>query len=149
MRDLAGAVTALGSDTPQVTGVESEEQAPRFVVRAPYPNPAPVASGALFSASLPGPTRVRVDLFDVTGRLVASRPEEASPAGGPLSFRWAPSNLPAGTYVVRFAASGGLSRSVKWTVLRQRQAAPPGRPCSGLALPPDRCRLPETTEEVE
>jgi hypothetical protein len=110
-------VTALGSDEPQVTGVATETQAPRFVVRAPYPNPASAAAGATFSFSLSGPDRVRVELYDARGRLVAVRADEAVTREGAHAFRWAP-RVPAGTYYVRFATSAGANAAIKWTLIR-------------------------------
>lgn len=111
-------VMALGSDTPLVTGVEGEPSAPRFVVRAPYPNPSAGTGGATFPFAITGPDRVRLELFGVDGRLLASRAEETFASSGTYAIRWAPSPLPAGTYVVRLTTSSGKSASAKWTLAR-------------------------------
>lgn len=90
---------------------------PGFLASAPYPNPGTGGAGGVFSFSLPHPDRVRVELYDVCGRLVAVRPEEAIPAGGAHAFRWAPA-IPAGTYFVRFSSSSGRVAAGKWTLVR-------------------------------
>jgi hypothetical protein len=110
-------VIALGSDTPQVTGVEGGASVPGFLARAPYPNPGTGVAGAVFSFSVPGPDRVRIELFDARGRLVAARQEEEIAGGGFHSLRWAPA-LPAGTYLVRYSTSTGRRAVTKWTIVR-------------------------------
>jgi hypothetical protein len=111
-------VVALATDTPMITGVTEEATAPRFVVRAPYPNPSTGAAGALFSFTLPSPDRVRVSLYDLQGRRVATRPEGTYSERQPVTFRWAPRGLPSGTYFVRFETETGLEGSVRWTLVR-------------------------------
>lgn len=111
-------VMALGTDTPLVTGVEQNSSAPKFVVRAPYPNPRVGSGGATFPFAIAGPDRVRLDLFGVDGRLLASRAEESFASPGAYAIRWAPSRLPAGTYVVRLTTASGRSASAKWTLAR-------------------------------
>ncbi|HKQ20377.1 MAG TPA: hypothetical protein VJW75_11615 [Candidatus Eisenbacteria bacterium] len=111
-------VMALGTDTPLVTGVEQNPSAPRFVVRAPYPNPRVGRGGATFPFTIAGPDRVRLDLFGVDGRLVASRSEESFASPGVYAIRWDPEQLHAGTYVVRLTTASGRSASAKWTLAR-------------------------------
>lgn len=115
-------VVALGADTPQATGVPEETAAPRFVARAPYPNPRVGAGGATFSGTLDRPGRVRIEMYDVHGRLRASRPFEAVERAGAVAFRWEPEGLSPGTYLVRFVTDTGNGRSritnAKWTLLR-------------------------------
>jgi hypothetical protein len=111
-------VTALGADTPIATGVTPRSAAPRFAARAPYPNPATAASGATFGFSLSEPARVRLELYDARGRLVASRPYETYGQAGLYASRWAPRGLASGTYFVRYVTDSGRSRSVPWTVVR-------------------------------
>ena len=111
-------VMALGTDTPLVTGVEQNPSVPKFVVRAPYPNPRVGSGGATFPFTITGPERVRLDLFGVDGRLVASRNEESFASPGAYAIRWDPSRLPAGTYVVRLTTASGRSAAAKWTLAR-------------------------------
>jgi hypothetical protein len=111
-------VIALATDTPMVTGVAEESAVPRFVVRAPFPNPSTSAAGAVFSLWVEGPEQVAVTLHDAQGRLIAARPREALATAGDHVFRWAPANLPAGTYFVRFETSSGRTAVTKWTVVR-------------------------------
>jgi hypothetical protein len=110
-------VVALGTDTPLATGVEPEVAAPRFVVRGPYPNPGRGGS-ASFGITLPGPDRLRMELYDVAGRLCAAREEEMFPTAGSYERRWVPAGLPAGTYMVRFVGRSGREATAKWTLVR-------------------------------
>lgn len=110
-------VTALGTDTPQATGVDSEPaSAPRFALRPPSPNPSFGASGSIFSISLSAPDLIQVSLFDVAGRLVAARQPEW--VAGSATFRWAPGPLATGTYFARFTTGSGRVASVKWAIVR-------------------------------
>ncbi|MGE5178805.1 MAG: hypothetical protein ACM3PF_06925 [Bacteroidota bacterium] len=109
-------VVALGEDTPTATGVPDESSAPRFTMRAPYPNPSPNGS-ATFGFSLAGPDRIRHEVFDAAGRLRAVR-EEIIPSAGPHEIPWLLDNLPAGTYLVRMTTLSGHTASAKWSVVR-------------------------------
>jgi photosystem II stability/assembly factor-like uncharacterized protein len=110
-------VMALGTDTPQATGVESElSPPPRFVCRTPYPNPSVVASGATLAFTIPEPDFVRVQLFNAAGRLAVSREAQWFPGSGTYSIRWSPEGLAAGTYVVRLTTGSGRVARTKWTL---------------------------------
>ena len=110
-------VMALGTDTPQATGVESElSPPPRFACRAPYPNPSASASGATLSFTIPEPDFVRVELFDAAGRLAASREAQWFPGSGTFSIHWVPEGLAAETYIVRFMTGSGRVARTKWTL---------------------------------
>lgn len=111
-------VMALGTDTPLASGVEGEFSPPRFVVRAPYPNPRVGAGGATFPFTISGPDRVSLALYGVDGRLIASRAAEPFAGSGAYAIRWEPARLPAGTYVVRLTTASGRSASTKWTLAR-------------------------------
>jgi len=111
-------VMALGTDTPQATGVESEQPTPpRFVLRAPYPNPSVSANGATFSFTIPQGDLVRMELFSAAGRLVASREAQWFPGPGTFPIRWEPGQLAAGNYVVRFTTGSGRVATTKWTLV--------------------------------
>ncbi len=111
-------VVALGTDAPQVTGVNVEETVPRFVAHAPYPNPRVGAGGATFAFTLAAPERVRLELYDVQGRLRAVRPFEGLESAGAHAFRWEPTGLSPGTYLVRLVTDGGPVAEAKWTLVR-------------------------------
>jgi hypothetical protein len=110
-------VKALGTDTPQATGVESGEPSPpRFVLRTPYPNPSVGVEGATFSITIAQPDFVRLELYSAAGRLAASREAQWFSGPGTVSLHWEPSQLAAGTYVVRFTSGSGRVASTKWTL---------------------------------
>ncbi len=111
-------VMALGADTPQTTGVGEEEMVPRFIARAPYPNPRVGTGGATFVYTLPEPARVRVELYDVQGRLRAARPLDEVEGPGAHAINWEPAGLSPGTYVVRLLTDGGRVAKTKWTLLQ-------------------------------
>lgn len=109
-------VVALGSDVPLATDVLANGLPPKFAVRPPYPNPALSASG-IFLVNLNRPARVRLELYDVRGRLLAGR-AETSLGAGLQAIDWAPRELPAGQYVVRYIVNGRASATATWTVVR-------------------------------
>jgi hypothetical protein len=111
-------VVALGTDAPQVTGVAEDQSPPRFVVAAPYPNPRVGIGGATFPFTLLGADRVRLELYDVQGRLRAARPFESVGSAGAHAIHWEPAGIAPGTYVARFVTGSGRSASVKWTFVR-------------------------------
>ena len=111
-------VTALGTDTPQITGVATEPAPPRFGVASAYPNPRVGAGGAVFAFVLGAPDVVQVQLFDVTGRLRAVRQSEWVPSAGKSLLRWDPTGVPPGTYVARITTGSGSTYAAKWTLVR-------------------------------
>jgi len=111
-------VIGLGSDTPMVTGVPEETAPPAFMAHAPYPNPRVGAGGATFGFSLSAPDRVRLEIYDVRGRLRATRPFESIAGAGYHTTRWEPEGLPPGTYHVRLITQSGRRVQTKWTLLR-------------------------------
>jgi hypothetical protein len=111
-------VTALGADTPQITGVPTEPVPPRFGVASAYPNPRVGAGGAVFVFGLGAPDVIKVEMFDVAGRLRAVRRSEWVPSAGKSSLRWDPLGVPPGTYMVRITAGSGSTFAAKWTLVR-------------------------------
>lgn len=109
-------VVSLGSDEPLATGVGTDESPPRILLRAPYPNPT-VSGAGTFPFTLDRPARVRIELYDVRGRLVAER-EEASLDKGPHAIDWTPKGLAAGRYVVRYILEGGITAATTWSIVR-------------------------------
>jgi hypothetical protein len=109
-------LTALGSDTPQATGVDVTEVSPRFLAQAPYPNPS-ASGGATFAFTLPQPDAVRIELFDTRGRLVAARGFEHFHQPGVSTIQWKPARLAAGNYIARLTTSSGRVSSTKLTIV--------------------------------
>lgn len=108
----------LGTAQSALTGVlEGGAGAGMLSLSSPWPNPARGFTGSTFQLTLPRADRVTMSLYDVTGRLVARRPEEAFTAGA-HSFRWNPGPLPSGTYFVRMTTGGGEARTTRWVHLR-------------------------------
>ena len=111
-------VSALGADTPLATGVEVEESPLPFSMRAPYPNPARVATGSTFAfATTRAAAQVQLELFDVHGRRVAALDPGPFTAAGPTQVVWRPAGVTSGTYFVR-ATSGGEQVTWKWSLIQ-------------------------------
>jgi hypothetical protein len=81
---------------------------------AAAPNPMHGGTAVVFSAAAGAP--VRVEVFDIRGRLVA-RLFNAVTDGSARSLRWTPDDAPAGIYFLR-AESGSVSRTEKLTLVR-------------------------------
>jgi hypothetical protein len=105
-----GVATATGPTwgftTHAITGVD-EQPVTAFSMRMTSSNPT--SSGASLAFDLPRPERVRVELFDAAGRLVATLAHGEYPTGR-HSVRWegrtAHGQAPSGVYFVRFQAPG-------------------------------------------
>jgi hypothetical protein len=111
-------VSALGADTPLATGVALEESPLPFSMRAPYPNPARVATGSTFAfTTARAAAQVRLELFDAHGRRVGMLDPEPFSAAGTNRVLWRPSGMAPGTYFVR-ATSGGEQVTWKWSLMR-------------------------------
>lgn len=94
--------TVWSFTTETVTSAENEEQLPTEIVLYPnYPNPFnPTTS---ISYSLPQATSVNLQVFDLTGRLVATLASGMMPAGRhEVSFD--ASNMASGMYIYRLEA---------------------------------------------
>ncbi|TPW09535.1 MAG: Ig domain-containing protein group 2 domain-containing protein [bacterium] len=105
---IPGTISILLSGDPPVSAVE-ESARPRepSLLRA-WPNP--FARETRLAFDLPVPGRVRISIFDVTGRIVA-RLEDAAESAGPRSLAWdgrGPGGRPleAGLYFARLEAPG-------------------------------------------
>ncbi len=88
---------------PVVAGETAPVATPEVTL---YPNPT--RASATVALALAAPSTVRVDVFDVLGRLVASTPAAPYPAGAsrlPLSLE----SLGGGTYVVRVTVGDRVS----------------------------------------
>jgi hypothetical protein len=90
-------------------GVGDGTVADRFLLHPVAPNP--VRASAMITYEVPeAGGRVRIDVYDLAGRLVETL-QDGFPAPGPHSFRWVPgeksgSQLAAGIYYLYLAAPG-------------------------------------------
>ena len=95
-----------------VTGVEEGEKQ-TILVAGPDITPNPVTESALFAYSLETPVHVRIDIYSIDGRLVAT-PKNQSESSGQHQFTWRTRDtqgrkLPAGIYFVRLIAGSCIS----------------------------------------
>lgn len=88
-----------------------------WVLEAPRPNPLHAGESSAIAFSLPSPARVKLELFDLQGRMAAARPVGDAPAGSSL-VHWAVSGLAAGRYELRLSADGRVVGRRPWVVLR-------------------------------
>lgn len=90
-----------------VAAPEESDLPESFRLRGNYPNPFNPATRIAYD--LPEPARVKLQIFDVLGRHVATLVDGRRPAGY-HSVRWKPSARPSGTYLYRIEA--GEERAV-------------------------------------
>jgi hypothetical protein len=117
---LLNSVLRVADASPQPTGIGLNRppvhDALRF--RGPLPNPLTTASGrAAFSFFLPRSDAVTMEVYDVTGRRMALRPEETLREGH-HDMTWALPALPSGVYFARLQTRGGLRSQVKFAVIK-------------------------------
>lgn len=88
------------------TGVDTADAIPkRFAVPGNYPNPFnPITS---IQVDLPQPAHVRVDVYDLLGRLVLATPEQPVEAGAGRAVAVDARTLSSGLYVYRVVARSG------------------------------------------
>ena len=108
----------LIDETP--TGTWGAAERPRLFRVGPN-TPNPVRTTTVFPCDLPGPSPVRIDVFDTRGRLVYGDRWAVAP-GGRSRFSWdgydrSGKKVPAGTYFFRVRTDFG-TQSRKLTVLR-------------------------------
>lgn len=90
---------------PTITAVEDQQSRPAVLTANANPNPLSRGTNLVFA--LPGDRKnVRADIFDVSGRLIATL------ANGPMNggthyLRWEPKNLPTGSYFFRITTENG------------------------------------------
>ncbi len=112
-----GRVLLLSGLGPTASGVAGEGAPPAQVRLAARPNPG--AGSATFSFSLPKAGRVRLEIFDVAGRLVAT-PLNSEREAGPVNVAWTGRGrdgtpLASGVYIVRLNVAGEeTSRKIVW-----------------------------------
>jgi hypothetical protein len=115
-------VAALANDTPQGSSVPGQGPgARRIAVGRPWPNPWVVggtASHVAFPFVLAQGDRVRLDVYDVHGRLMASAAPREFETGGSYAIVWTPQALPAGVFFARVSTASGSAGQAEFVVLR-------------------------------
>jgi hypothetical protein len=94
-----------------ITGIEEGEKQTIFVA-GPDITPNPTTESALFAYSLETPAHVRIDIYSIDGRLIAT-PINQSESNGQHQFTWQARDaqgrkLPAGIYLVRLTAKSEM-----------------------------------------
>ena len=89
-----------------------------LALSGPRPNPLRGSGGAAFDFVLPAPDRVRLTLYNLAGRRLATREAESIASGGSHSAYWDPGALPSGVYYVRLTTNSGRSAVARWVVTR-------------------------------
>lgn len=104
---------ARGTST---TGVPQQPLPGQGALRV-APNPVRVGQAVSIAVSLAAPDRVGLELLDLAGRSIASRPPEEFGVG--LTSRtWSPPLARPGIYLVRWRAASGRTGSQRLVVLR-------------------------------
>jgi hypothetical protein len=101
----------------EMTGIsgESPDSAPHgFTLEQNYPNPFNPATEIRFV--LPAPGWVEMEIFDTTGRKVAT-PASRFFDSGSHGVTWDASDRPSGIYLCRLQA-GGFSKTVRMALMR-------------------------------
>ncbi len=113
------AVTALGSDVPQVTAVTPPPSSGGLLVLgAPYPNPARGAATVQCTVTLPRGGSVEARLVDARGRTVARQSLAPEAAGAPRIIRWDTAALPAGVFAAEIVTRSGARASTRFVHVR-------------------------------
>ncbi|HYE95511.1 MAG TPA: T9SS type A sorting domain-containing protein [Rubricoccaceae bacterium] len=90
--------------------VGNETDAPASAAPALTVVPNPLRGGARLSFALDAPQALTIEVLDVRGRLLGTRPLGAHPAG-PFSLPFDASTLAPGLYLLRVSGSGGFTAS--------------------------------------
>ena len=99
----------------QMTGIEGDPVLPATAaLHQPFPNPFSVSS--IITFELPQAGHVRLDVYDISGRLVETA-YSGMTAAGEHSVQLDGSSLAAGVYLVRLAADG-FTRVTRAVLLR-------------------------------
>ena len=113
-------VKQLTAEAPNAVVVANELETGRgteraYILHPNFPNPARDASTIRFHIA--EAAAVRVDVFDVTGRLVTTLADRDT-AAGTHDLRWDTSGVAAGTYVYRLQVDGDVVAAQSATVVR-------------------------------
>jgi hypothetical protein len=102
--------------TPGVTAVEADQTPLPAKLRAlAYPNPASGVSNLSFQ--LASDRRVKIQIFDVNGRLVDTLVDRPMGAGA-HSVPWSPRSAEKGSYYFRVSTEDGQAQSGKITYVK-------------------------------
>ena len=94
------------AETQVLTLDAPDEQPDRFVLESNYPNPFNPATSIRYA--LPEAAHVRIEVFDLTGRNVATLVDQPQAAGN-YTVRFEGTALPSGTYLYRMSAGDFIS----------------------------------------
>jgi hypothetical protein len=89
-----------------------------LLLSSPWPNPRIGPGGSTFHITLPSSETLQLALYDVRGRLVASRAPETFAVGGTHAVQWDPGSVSSGTYYVRLSTASGHSAGTTWVLVR-------------------------------
>ncbi|MFQ5570027.1 MAG: Ig-like domain-containing protein [Rhodothermales bacterium] len=99
----AGTAVQIDLTRNALTDVDDEADVPGgFSVRGNYPNPFNPSTS--IRIDLPHAAEVRVDVYDLLGRLLLSTPAQRLPAGSGRAVQVDASRVPSGTYLYRVVA---------------------------------------------
>jgi hypothetical protein len=101
--DGEGNVEGGGYSVITPTTASEPDAAPDEALLSAYPNPLRRGQAVTLDFAPAAPGDVRIEVFDVLGRVVATVLDEARPAGLQQAS-WQPDGLPAGLYLVRIVA---------------------------------------------
>lgn len=112
-------VIALANDIPQATGVpEIPGTTPRIALAPPRPNPLQTGQVLTVGFALPEDDRIRLELFDAAGRLVARREPVSLSAGSEVELAWNPGFFTPGVYFLRIRADSGFEGGRRVVMVR-------------------------------
>lgn len=108
------AVTALGSDVPQVTAVTPPPVSRgSLTLGAPYPNPARGGATVQCAVTLPRGSGAQARLVDARGRVLAVQ-ALAPEAGAQRVLRWETAQLPGGVFASEVVATTGARAATRF-----------------------------------
>lgn len=111
-----GAFMIRATGVPNTTAGEPSAEPAAFALGAAYPNPFTQATTVPYELSVAG--RVMMEVFDVTGRRVATLVDDVQ-AAGPHTATWTATGLAAGVYLGRMQV-GDRVRTQRLVVLPTR-----------------------------
>ena len=113
-------VMSIGNDDPTRTGIGSQPpaiDALRF--DSIWPNPGHGGDELTrVRFGLGQPAQVTIELYDVSGRLVATRAPQAFGISDGHEIQWAVGDLPSGVYFIQLITNSGLRARSKLTLVR-------------------------------
>jgi hypothetical protein len=102
---------------PSVTSVPQPGMGPALRLSLPWPNPAPTNGALSMRVDLPQSEKLTLEMFDVSGRRVATMPAAFREAGSQV-ISWEPPATAPGVYVLEMRTDSGLRATTRWTRMR-------------------------------